>query len=158
MQRPFCVDSGQAEDKSPKGVLHLPHHRLSTLIPSQAPWNVGGVMVLGTSVTRGIQGTHWWKSALCLTSSQASPRGWSAAFCQTHDAEANTGAPEGPRRQPGNQRLTHASCSSVAPALSSYQKAKDSHLLGPWVGMGGPVFSACISSLLPQAAIFLPFD
>lgn len=48
------MDGGQAEGKSPKGLLHLPHRGLSTFIPSQAHWNVGGgVMVLGTPVTRG---------------------------------------------------------------------------------------------------------
>lgn len=120
-----CVDSGQAEvpkDPSPFFITGCP------LIPSWVHWNGGGgggVPVLGTPVTPGIHGTPAGGSLLCvvLVPKLWHMGGWPAAFCQTHDADANAeaivGAPGGPGRWPGNCRLTHAPCPCVAPALSS---------------------------------------
>lgn len=47
----------QAEDKGPKGLLHLLHHRLPTHPIPDSLNGGGGVMVLGTPVTRGTHGT-----------------------------------------------------------------------------------------------------
>lgn len=95
----------------------------------------------------------WWKSALCMTSSQALACGWSAAFCQTNDAEANMGAPGDPKRQPGSRRLTHALflCGSSPAFLPEGQRFTPARTLG---GNGRPYlpsmhfFSSVLGSLI----------